>query len=798
MSIKRRKRPVVRAVANHADPRALGLVLALPGLAAAAASQASEPAPGEERVLPGVVVTGMADYGYRAESSSPKSTQRLLDTPQTVTVITKELLDDQGVGSLADALRNTPGITFTLGENGNTTAGDSITMRGFDTSGSIFLDGIRDLGAVARDTFNVEQVEIVKGPAGSDIGRGSPTGYINQATKQPTLMDAVSTSLALGTDNRVRFEADVNQTLGALDGAAVRLNLMYDGGDKPGRDVADHSRWGIAPALALGLGTSTRAYFNYLFLKQVNTPDGGLPTVGLDGYNYASNVTVSGATPEQVQNLADFNAAVTQMVADANLGPVRRGNFYGSRNDFEHVRANMFTAMFEHDLSARATLRNTSRYGRYTMRREITGINALGNLYIGTAADAAAGTATLNPDPATWTISRSRQRRDEVNELLTNQTNLRTLLSTGGIEHSMSMGAEFIYERHQLYPATANGTPVAADIYNPSMDDNFVSFTRSGASSEGKTLTAAVYAFDNLVLSERWSVNLGARFDRYRIESSVIPAPATPPAAASHFEDSGSLFTYKAGLVFKPVEFGTVYAAYANSELPPGGQPQSAGTNPNFSLGGAAATNNPNVDPQEARNIEVGTKWELFGNRLSLSAAAFDTRNKNDVIGTQDPITGEYAQSGERKVQGVELAVAGSITPAWLVSAGIASMKTRVVEGTANNTGAQLQFSPKLTFTSWTSYTLPMGLKIGGGTRYVDSSFRNGNATQASVSNLAKSPSYWVVDVMAGYDINDRISLQLNVQNLTDEFYLASLNNGGSRYTLGTPRTFLLTGRVRF
>ena len=127
--------------------------------------------------------------GYKVDTaSSPKFTAPLLDTPQTITVIPKELLDDQGLGSLADALRNTPGITFTLGENGNTTAGDSITMRGFDTAGSIFLDGVRDLGAVSRDTFNTEQIEIVKGPSGSDNGRGAPSGYINMSSKQPTLV----------------------------------------------------------------------------------------------------------------------------------------------------------------------------------------------------------------------------------------------------------------------------------------------------------------------------------------------------------------------------------------------------------------------------------------------------------------------------------------------------------------------------------------------------------------------------------------------------------------------------------
>ncbi len=231
---------------------------------------------------------------------------------------------------------------------------------------------------------------------------------------------------------------------------------------------------------------------------------------------------------------------------------------------------------------------------------------------------------------------------------------------------------------------------------------------------------------------------------------------------------------------------------------PPGGQPQSNGTTTNFNLGTGAGTTNPNVDPQKSVNIELGTKWSLFDNGLSVSVAAFDTRNKNDVIAAQDPITGEYPQTGERKVQGIELGVAGSITPNWLVSAGLASMKTKVVAGNGTTDGAQLAFSPKLTFTSWTTYTLPFGLKIGGGARYVDSAFRNGNATQATVTNLSVSPDYWVVDLMAGYEVNDRIGLQLNVQNVTDEFYFSSLNSGGSRYNMGAPRTFLLNGTVRF
>lgn len=774
MSIKSRKRPVVRPLANHADARTLGLILAaLPGFALAAQPAADESATGE-RVLRGVVVTEEVEGSYKAETiSSPKFTQPLLDTPQTVTVITKQLLDDQGLGSLADALRNTPGITFTLGENGNTTAGDSITMRGFDTSGSIFLDGVRDLGAIARDTFNVEQIEIVKGPSGSDNGRGAPTGYINQSSKQPTLQDAASSYLSFGTESRLRFEGDLNQSIDGIDGAAARLNLMYDKGDSPGRNFADHQRWGIAPSFALGLDGSTRVYFNYLFMKQINTPDGGLPTIGLDGYTVNPN---TGNPPVPV------DPAVYAALSGADA--VDGDNFYGSADDREHVRANMFTVTFEHDLSAGTTLRNTSRYGRYSLQRVITGVNAV--------------TAVNPADPNTWTVTRSHQRRDEANEILTNQTNLTTSFQTGGIGHSVSTGAEFIYERHLLYPSVASGTQSVANLYNPSPADSFSTLVRSGARAEGKTLTGALYVFDTLQFSQKWSLNAGLRFDHYRTESISVPAPATTPAASSYIEGDGNLFTGKVGLVFKPLENGTIYAAFANSEQPPGGQPQSAGTVPNFGLGTTAGTNNPNVDPQEARNIELGTKWELLDNRLAVSAVVFDTRNKNDVIGTQDPITGEYPQTGERKVRGVELAASGSITPNWLISAGLASMNTRVVEGTAANTGAQLQYSPKLTVTSWTTYTLPMGLRIGGGARYVDSSFRNGNANQAGQFALAQSPSYWVVDLMAAYQVNEKISLQLNVQNLTDEFYLSSLNNGGSRYTLGAPRTVLLSGRLNF
>jgi catecholate siderophore receptor len=760
--IKSRKSPV--PASRTPDSCALGL--AVVSLTAFNLARAAEPAAPQPQVMQGVTVTEEVEEGsYKADTaSSPKFTAPLLDTPQTITVIKKELLDDQGLGSLSEALRNTPGITFTLGENGNTTAGDSITMRGFDTAGSIFVDGIRDLGAVSRDTFNTEQIEIVKGPSGSDNGRGAPTGYINLSSKQPTLVDAASAKLAVGTDNRKRAEVDVNQTLEAWGGAAVRFNTFYDGGDRPDRDVADFGRWGFAPSLALGLGGETRAYFNFLFIKQNNTPDGGLPPIGILGY--ASNSTVPAVA-------AAVNAA----------DPVDRNNYYGALTDFEHVHTNMFTAKLEHDLSATTTLRNTSRYGRTSMQRVITGINTLGNLSTGS------GAGLVVNDPAVWTISRSRQGRDEANELLTNQSNLTTSFETAGINHSLSTGIEFIYEHQTNRTMAAVGTASVANLYNPSTADAFQPVARTGAVTDGKTVTAAVYLFDTLQFNEHWSLNTGIRLDRFRTEFTSITAPTTPPTASTHLQDQGHLLTGKLGLVFKPVENGSIYAAVGSSEQPPGGA--------NFNLSAAATNiNNPNLDPQKARNLEIGTKWDLLDNRLVVTAAAFDTRNKNDLA-SQDPATLEVTQFGERKVRGFELGVSGMITANWQVTAGFASMDTKVVEGSATTTGASLTFSPKTTFTSWTTYRFPFGLTVGGGARYTDSQLRNGNAAQPTTA-LVANPDAWVVDVMAGYDVNDRISLQLNMQNLMDEFYLNSLNNSGSRFVLGAPRTILLTGTVKF
>ncbi len=713
------------------------------------------------QTLAPVRIKGKAENSYKPpeKAATAKQTQPLIETPQTITVVKKELLQDQGSTTLTEALRNTPGITFTLGENGNTTTGDSVFMRGFDTSNSIFLDGIRDLGGITRDTFNTESVEIVKGPAGTDNGRGSPTGYINLNSKTAQASELTSMTLTGATNSRLRATADINRPLDLdIPGAALRLNVMVDQGDKLGRDVAKNRSWGIAPSLALGLGTPTRTFLNYLHVEQDNIPDGGIPAIGKD-YVYSSTTASS----------AIINAI--------NAAPsVDTANFYGSKDDHDKIEADVITLRLEHDLAPGTTVRNTLRYGQTKQQAVLTGINAL-----------TVTTATLN-DPSKWTVTRSRQGKDILNEVLVNQTNLNTGFSLAGMKHTVSTGLEFMYERQKALGFTTSGTTTAASLYNPSTADTFASVVPSGAQTDGHTVTAAAYLFDNIELAPKWELNAGLRLEKFRTEYTSLPATTATSQAATKLSTADTLINGKLGLVFKPTENSSVYAAYATSQQPPGGA--------NFTLSATAANiANPNMDPQKAQTLEIGTKWALLDNRLVLSAAAYDTTNENDLA-TTDTVTGEVIQYGKKKVQGLEFAAAGAITADWQINAGLALMDTQVEEGSATQTGSMLQYSPKTTFTLWNTYKLPFGLTLGGGARYVAS-----QATQinnSTVTGMTGIPSYWVFDAMASYPISKNITLQANVTNLMDKEYIASVNSGRSRYTLGAPRAAQITAKFDF
>lgn len=762
--IQSRKHAAARQPRHRSTVALAAAALALPGAvlaqsAAAPAAAASQPR--TEATLPTVKVQAAApDNDYKADVvSSPKFTQPIVDTPQTITVIKKELLQQQAATTLSEALRNTPGVTMQLGENGSTQTGDSINLRGFDSSQSIFVDGIRDLGAVSRDVFNIDQVEVVKGPSGSDIGRGASSAYINLVSKQAQADGAFATgSLIGGTDDRKRVVADFNTPLATLPGSAVRLNLMAQDYGVPGRDEVRQKRWGVAPTATFGLGTSTRETLSYLHVQQDNRPDGGVSTFGVKGYVFAA---ASGTTPAQTAGTA-----------------VDPSNYYGLMSDFDHVKIDMFTSRLESDLAKGFTLRNTTRIGRTVEDVVVTGVNAV--------------TATA-ADPSGYTVARSRQGRHQDNEILTNQTNLSSTFQTFGLTNSLSTGFELTYERQKTAtPVTVAGT---ANLYSPNPGDTMALPAYKGTQTIGSTLTASAYAFETLNITKDFLINGGARVDKFHTDTSGATYTAASGTTAASLANNAplgltdTLWSYKVGAVFKPAHNGSVYVTYSDSKNPPGGT--------NFALSTQAnSAAQASLEPQEGTNIEFGTKWDLLGGDLLATAAVYRSENKNELVSDGATVP-TYSQVGKRRVQGVELGLVGNVTKDLSVSVGYSNMDSKIVHGAPTQQGGVIVFSPKNTFTSWLSYKLPLGVTVGGGMRYADTSARSSNIA-APTSNLLQAPAYWVGDAMASYDISKNWQVQLNVYNLFDKKYMQSLNNGGSRYTPGAPRNGLISVNAKF
>lgn len=718
--------------------------------------------------------------------SSPKFSEPIRDTPQTLVVVPKLVIEQQGAQTLSDVLRNTPGITFAAGEGGNVAAGDSFFMRGFDSSGSIFIDGVRDTGNYTRDVFNFEQVEIAKGPAGADSGRGGSSGYVNLVTKTPTLQRAHTITGLVGSDDQYRSTIDLNEplSLASVPGAAVRLNALWQDSGVPGRKDVENSSWAVAPSLVVGLGTPTRVVVAASHLQQDNLPDSGLPVVALpSGVLYPSSV-----------------AAPTQSV--------NQENFYGLENeDFDHIKVQTALARVEHDVSKSIKLSNQTKVAR-NHRDSLTSYIQSSAV---TASTFAAATTPVNPAtgappasyvsyvPATATVTPRRTRVEQTNTVVSNQTNASLAFETGPVAHALNTGLEFTREWQFTPTWQATGGP-STNLYTPDAGRSATvaqtPYKPAGNPyAQSRTDTDALYLFDTLKFGPRWSLNLSTRAERYRTDYSALSAatPSAPAQVYSSLSANDTIYSHKAGLVFKPAPAGSLYVAYGNSSTPPGS---------GFTLSATASNqNNPNLDPQETENLEAGVKWDFVGGRLSTSLAVFSTENKN-VVST-DVVTGLVTQDISQKVEGVEFGISGRITERWLVFGGLGYLDSKYeAAGTtsAANDGASLRFTPRLSGSLWTTYILPFNLTVGAGAQYSDSVVRstaNGGPVAGTSPSVYSVPEYWLFSAMADYAFSRNLSVRLNVQNLTDEDYFR-LNNNGGRYYPGVARSYTLSATWKF
>ena len=687
-------------------------------------------------VLDPVTVQGQAsNYKTPDTVSSPKFTAPLLDTPRTINVISEQLIEDRGATSLQDVLRTTPGVTLGSGEGG-TPVGDRPFIRGYEASTDIFVDGVRDYSRGSHETFNLESVEITKGPSSAYTGRGGTGGSINLQTKTPKLDRFFEASAGYGTDGQWRLTSDGN--IDFSDTGAFRLNLMKMCGEVPGRDGVTIDRWGIAPSIAFGLGTPTRVTLSYSHIENNDMPDLGVP------FRNAANPDRT--TPPSVD----------------------RDNFYGRHNvDFRENVFDVATAQLEHDINSNTTLRNTTRYGttlnHYLMTRPSFDNCAAGD-----------GPPCSTEGPGVQ-FTRSDRARWRSSESLVNQTDLFGSFNTGSLKHNYAIGMEF--SKEDIHNKSMDGLPGSDtdSLYNPNPGRHYRhNITHGPKQYAGSIKTTSIYALDTIELNDQFSVNLGLRYDNFRVNDT---------------EDSrkDEFLNYQLGLVYKPAPNGSIYLSYATSSNPSGENLGQAGGADGVASGAAIR----DLDPERSRSWELGTKWDFLDDRLSFTAALFQTE-KTDARST-DPLTGDVTLAGNNRVRGIELGLTGSITPKWDIWAGYTYLDPKTIKyqnGTNNFDGNQMKFIAKQSATLWTTYKVSPQFTLGGGVSYLGERY-------VDDANTYKLPSHVRYDAMARYEVNKQLALQLNVNNISDtEIYDAS--HVGLFANVGAGRSYMLTATYRY
>jgi catecholate siderophore receptor len=669
-------------------------------------------ASGEVETLGPVTVTGTeARNTMERQPSLDRLPSSIQDTPQGISVVPQELIEEKNITTLREAVRNVPGISINAGEGG--AQGDTLTIRGFSARGDLFVDGARDPGQYNRDTFNIDSIEVLKGPSSLLFGRGSTGGVINMVTKAPTLERFNSAEISLGNGPFYRGTADINLPVGPT--SAIRLNVMGQDSDTVGRDLVEQKRWGVAPSIGIGLGTDTQFTLSYLHQEEDNRPDYGLPYVF------------------------------------GKPAPVSLDTFYGLSDDYEDVTVDLLTAKLDHIATDWLKVSNTLRAGYYT--RDATTTAPRVNAPIGTALSAIR-------------VTRSRPSLDSETLTVNNQTTATANFTTGPLGHTLVAGVELGYDDTDTKRFGFTGLPTAS-LFDP--DPNAGVGTPRGLTTDtsADATTVGVYAFDQIKLTEEWSIIGGLRWDRFDAESEE-------KVAGVSLDRTDNMWSTRAAVLYEPTDQQTYYASYGTS------------FNPSAEFVSLSAAQ-VGLDPEKNRTFEVGAKFSLFEDRIGLGGSLFRIEKTN--ARTVDPTNATVTiLDGEQRVDGFEFEANGRITDRWSVLAGYTYLDGEITEANDATKGKTLQNTPKHSGFGWTTYEVLEGLEVGAGAYYVGTRFANN-------TNTAKVPDYWRLDAMVSYTIND-VRFALNGYNLADEDIYEGVYQG--HVIPGAGRTFILSASARF
>lgn len=691
------------------------------------------------------------------KTSLDKLPETVLNTPQSINVVTQEVIRQQGVTTIEEALKNVPGVTLNAGEGGS--HGDSVNLRGFAVSDDFFLDGLRDTGFYTRDPFDDEAIEVYKGPASTLFGRGSTGGVVNQISKTPQLYPIIAGTATVGTDAYYRGTVDVNEMFG--DDDAFRVNTMEDSNHVEDRDDVRNRRLGFAPSVAFGIDTPTTFTLSYYHEEQNDVPDYGIPF--LDG------------APVHVP----------------------RDTFYGlAQDDSTKTDVNILTGTFAHDFGNDISITDKARYGFYRFdTRQTAPHYGTANCYTGAAPFAGgpvcSGAATdisVTPTNPLFPVAGmplsdiflTRDRPSVSGDITTlmNETDVTWKFLTGGISHTLITGVELDKEEADLSRfANQDDLIVATPLLAPDPNEAFPGHqTVISSRPDTKTNTVGMYAIDTIDFTPQWSLVGALREDRFN-------ANYDEPISASHFDHTDWIFTPRAALLYKPADNQTYYFSYGTSFDP---------SAENLSLSSRTA----DLAPEKDYTFELGGKQQVLGGLLSLTEAVFDTTMENARIA--DPLNpGLQILAGKEHATGAEFDFAGNITEHWEILGGYTYLVGTSKGLFGTDIDGPIPNTAHNQANIWTTYDFDSGLKLGVGANYLSrrAAFKDTAGMEAYV------PGYVTFDTMAGYQLTDNVSLQLNGYNLFNKYYFANTyysSDAENHAIPGAGRTVLFTVAVNY
>jgi catecholate siderophore receptor len=734
-----------------------------------------------------------APYKVDRLQQSGKFPEPILNTPKTITVLSKEVLADKNATNLKQAVLSTAGVTLGTGEGGNA-FGDRFFIRGFDARNDIFIDGVRDPGVSVRENFFTEQVEILRGPGSSFAGRGTTGGAINIVTKQATTEKSFyNMDTTFGTDHTKRVTLDVNQVINPT--LAIRAGGLFQDANVAGRDaITDNRNGGFVGATWTPLD-AVKVQANYVHTELTGIPDFGVPY-------YRPGAPQTSYTSTAGGPYTDFG--------------VNRNNFYGLLNrDFYRTGQDFATLNTEVKITPDLTFSDKLRMGRSTQN------------YIGTLPEA----AVTNPASATvGTLSANPQSRFQQTDVVANQSEFTYKFedpvgfrhtALGGVEISREISSidKYIGLSSEALPGGSAGTGsiTNVNVFAPQYMQAPFSATPSLSGMPTKIAidTTSGYVMDSANYRDVLILNGGVRFDDYNVKTSGFGSVSTGGVSRTVFgaqQADYGLPNFNLGLTLKPLPNGSVYVAYATSSNPVGAEFDGTST----AYGGLSPVLNGNSNqifgPEKNKAIELGTKWELFDRHLLVTAALFQTEKDNaresqNVTAATATATCPYpvttpATTGSvscitagaaYRIRGIDLGVTGKITDKWSVFGGLVLMQSEVTKSLApspqpllypTNVGLQLANVAHQSFSMLTKYQVTDQLELGGQAVYRSKIY---GGTLLAANQGTSLPSYWRFDAFTEYKIDKNWQVKLFVNNIFDKRYYDALYQSATPFVLEAP-----------